>query len=72
MTDIERSRTILSLWGDINHRHKQIEDLQLKIGKLKDEILDIQQEIIKVQEADTSRTGPYNLPSRYWYLIILI
>ena len=65
MTNQEQSIKILGLWGDINHRHKQIEDLQLKIGKLKDEILDIQQEIIKVQEADTSRTGPYNLPSRY-------
>ena len=64
MTDIEKSKEILSLWGDITARQKQIEDLYLKIGKLKDEILEIKTEICKVQE-DTSRTGPYNLPSRY-------
>ena len=65
MTNQEHSIKILGLWGDINHRHKQIEDLQLKIGKLKDEILDIQQEIIKVQDGDSSRTGTHNLPSSY-------
>ena len=65
MTNQEQSIKILSLWGDINNRHKQIEDLQLKIGKLKDEILDIQQEIIKVQGVDSSRTGTHNLPSGY-------
>ena len=64
MTNQEQSIKILGLWGDINHRHKQIEDLQLKIGKLKDEILDIQQEIIKVQDEDSLRTGTHNLPSR--------
>lgn len=56
MTNQEQSIKILGLWGDINQRHKQIEDLQLKIGKLKDEILDIQQEIIKVQDNPTTGT----------------
>ena len=65
MTNQEQSIKILGLWGDINGKHKQIEDLQLKIGKLKDDILLLQQEIIKVQEEDTSQSGPYNLPSRY-------
>ena len=56
MNNQEQSIKILGLWGDINQRHKQIEDLQLKIGKLKDEILDIQQEIIKVQDNPTTGT----------------
>ena len=62
MNNQEQSIKILGLWGDINQRHRQIEDLQLKIGKLKDEILDIQQEIIKVQDNPT--TGTFNPTSQ--------
>ena len=63
MTNQERSIKILGLWGEINGKHKQIEDLQLKIGKLKDDILILQQEIIEVQDdVDSSENGTY-IPS---------
>jgi uncharacterized coiled-coil DUF342 family protein len=51
---------ILRLWGEINKRHKQIEDYQLKIGRLKDEILLLQQDIVEIQdEVDSSESGTY-------------
>ena len=56
---------ILELWGQINHRHKQIEDYQLKIGKLKDEILLLQQEIVDAQDdVDSSKSGTYIPPGQ--------
>ena len=54
---------ILRLWGEINHRHKQIEDYYRKIGKLKDEILLLQQDIVEVQDdVDSSKTVPWEPP----------
>ena len=51
---------ILRLWGEINNLHKQIEDYQLKIGRLKDEILLLQQDIVEIQdEVDSSKSGTY-------------
>ena len=65
MTNQERSIKILGLWGEINDKHKQIEDLQLKIGKLKDDILILQQEIIEVQDdVDSSTSATYIPPGR--------
>ena len=56
---------ILRLWGEINHRHKQIEEYYLKIGKLKDEILLLQQDIVEVQDdVDSSRTVPWEPPGQ--------
>ena len=56
---------ILRLWGQINHRHKQIEDYYLKIGKLKDEILLLQQDIVELQDdVDSSKSGTYIPPGQ--------
>ena len=63
MTDLDRDLKVLSLWGDINNKHKQIEDLQLRIGKLKDEILILQREITEVQ-VDDLRSGTHSRPER--------
>ena len=60
MTDIERSRAILSLWGEIEKKQREIEAYYLKIGKLKDEILLLKQDIIEVQDdVDSSKTVPW-------------
>ncbi len=58
MTNHDRDLKVLSLWGDINNKHKQIEDLLLRIGKLKDEILILQREITEVQ-VDDLRSGTH-------------
>lgn len=63
MTNFDRDLKVLSLWGDINNKHKQIEDLQLRIGKLKDEILILQREITEVQ-VDDLRSGTHSRPER--------
>jgi peptidoglycan hydrolase CwlO-like protein len=63
MTNLDRDLKVLSLWGDINNKHKQIEDLQLRIGKLKDEILILQREITEVQ-VDDLRSGTHSRPER--------
>ena len=63
MIDLDRDLKVLSLWGDINNKHKQIEDLQLRIGKLKDEILILQREITEVQ-VDDLRSGTHSRPER--------
>lgn len=63
MTDIERSQQILHLWGEVTNKQKQIEDYYLKVGKLKDEILILKQEIIKIQDVDSSQTGPFSPPT---------
>ena len=61
MTDIERSRAILGLWGDIEKKQREIESYYLKIGKLKDEILLLKQDIIEVQDdVDSSKTVPWS------------
>ena len=63
MTNLDRDLKVLSLWGDINNKHKQIEDLQLRIGKLKDEILILQREITEVQ-VDDLRSGTHSRSER--------
>ena len=63
MTDLDRDLKVLSLWGDINNKHKQIEDLQLRIGKLKDDILILQREITEVQ-VDDLRSGTHSRSER--------
>ena len=63
MIDLDRDLKVLSLWGDINNKHKQIEDLQLRIGKLKDEILILQREITEVQ-VDDLRSGTHSRSDR--------
>jgi len=63
MTDLDRDLKVLSLWGDINNKHKQIEDLQLRIGKLKDDILILQREITEVQ-VDDLRSGTHSRSDR--------
>jgi len=63
MTNLDRDLKVLSLWGDINNKHKQIEDLQLRIGKLKDEILILQREITEVQ-VDDLRSGTHSRSDR--------
>ena len=61
MTDIERSRAILGLWGEIEKKQREIESYYLKIGKLKDEILLLKQDIIEVQDdVDSSKTVPWS------------
>jgi hypothetical protein len=52
MTNFERELKVLTLWGEVNKKHREIENLQLKIGKLKDEILILQREITQVQVDD--------------------
>lgn len=60
MTDIERSRAILALWGDIEKKQREIESYYLKIGKLKDEILLLKQDIIEIQDdVDSSKSDTY-------------
>ena len=56
MTNFERELKVLTLWGEVNKKHREIENLQLKIGKLKDEILILQREITQVQ-ADDLKSG---------------
>ena len=63
MTDLDRDLKVLSLWGDINNKHKQIEDMQLRIGKLKDDILILQREITEVQ-VDDLRSGTHSRSDR--------
>ena len=63
MIDLDRDLKVLSLWGDINNKHKQIEDMQLRIGKLKDDILILQREITEVQ-VDDLRSGTHSRPER--------
>ena len=63
MTNLDCDLKVLSLWGDINNKHKQIEDLQLRIGKLKDEILILQREITEVQ-GDDLRSGTHSRSDR--------
>ena len=61
MTDIERSRATLALWGEIEKKQREIEAYYLKIGKLKDEILLLKQDIIEVQDdVDSSKTVPWS------------
>ena len=52
MTNFERELKVLTLWGEVNKKHREIENLQLKIGKLKDDILILQREITQVQVDD--------------------
>ena len=52
MTNFERELKVLTLWGEVNKKHREIENLQLNIGKLKDEILILQREITQVQVDD--------------------
>ena len=63
MIDLDRDLKVLSLWGDINNKHKQIEDMQLRIGKLKDDILILQREITEVQ-VDDLRSGTHSRSDR--------
>ena len=56
MTNFERELKVLTLWGEVNKKHREIENLQLNIGKLKDEILILQREITQVQ-ADDLKSG---------------
>ena len=63
MTNIDRELKVLSLWGEINKKHREIENLQLKIGKLKDEILILQREITDVQ-VDDLKSGTHTHQNR--------
>lgn len=63
MTNIDRELKVLTLWGEINKKHREIENLQLKIGKLKDEILILQREITDVQ-VDDLKSGTHTHQNR--------
>ena len=60
--NIDKHRQILHEWGEITSRARRIEQLQLEIGKLKDEILIHQRNITDIQDdeegtADASRAA---------------
>ena len=57
--NIDKHRQILHEWGEITSRARRIEQLQLEIGKLKDEILNHQRNITDIQDDEE---GTANAP----------
>ena len=57
--NIDKHRQILHEWGEITSRARRIEQLQLEIGKLKDEILLHQRNITDIQDDEE---GTANAP----------
>ena len=49
---------VLHHWGNIYKCQRKIEDLRIQIGRLKDEIMMEEQEIVKLQKDDQERNAP--------------